>query len=140
MLIRLFNLSLKVVFLLHSFLVLVMKYINPILKSNVTLKDFPCITGDSGKENDEDISISWRGSRSSIASKASRSSRPRSGLFNQFNSNNILASKPVLGETNKSLNTEATKSVLSETNKQTPAEVNVPGSLYYDYDFLLIQM
>jgi histone-lysine N-methyltransferase SETD8 len=75
--------------------------------------------GDSGKENDEDISISWRGSRSSIASKASRSSRPRSGLFNQINSSNVLVSKPVLGDANKP--------VLGDANKPVLGDGNVPG-------------
>jgi len=61
--------------------------------------------GDSGKENDEDAGVKWKGSKSSLTSRASRSSRPRYGPFNQLNSSCVkVNSKPekktVLGETN----------------------------------------
>lgn len=57
--------------------------------------------GDSGKENEEEVVGVWRGSRSSLSS---RSSRPRSGPFNQLNNANVKVAKPekksVLGEAN----------------------------------------
>jgi len=58
--------------------------------------------GDSGKENEEEISIAWRGSKTSVTS---RSSRPRSGPFNQLNN----ANPKVVKQTEK-------KSVLGEAN------------------------
>lgn len=44
-----------------------------------------CGNSDSGKENDEVDIVMWRGSRSSISSRTSKTSRPRSGHLSDIN-------------------------------------------------------
>eukprot|EP00090_Calanus_glacialis_P040544 TRINITY_DN7075_c0_g1_i1.p1 TRINITY_DN7075_c0_g1~~TRINITY_DN7075_c0_g1_i1.p1 ORF type:complete len:531 (-),score=189.28 TRINITY_DN7075_c0_g1_i1:932-2524(-) len=44
-----------------------------------------CGNSDSGKENDEVDIVMWRGSRSSITSRTSKTSRPRSGHLSDIN-------------------------------------------------------
>lgn len=56
-----------------------------------------CGNSDSGKENDEVDPVTWRGSRTSLSSRTSKNSRPRSGHLTDINS--TQQGKIPLGET-----------------------------------------
>lgn len=75
-----------------------------------------CGNSDSGKENDE-VDIMWRGSRSSLASRTSKASRPRSGHLSDISSS-TQQSKTPLGTTQVTSQPErVTRQTRSATGK-----------------------
>lgn len=75
--------------------------------------------GDSGKENDVE-DIPWMGSRSSLNSRSSRASRPRSGPFSEINAANI---HPLSAQTEKkSCLTEASGGRVTRSSRSNAAE------------------
>jgi len=75
-----------------------------------------CGNSDSGKENDE-VDIMWRGSRSSLTSRTSKSSRPRSGHLSDISSSTQQGKTP-LGTTQVTSQPErVTRQTRSATGK-----------------------